>query len=401
MHTTHSRFGLARWLTPIALLLWTLATTSPAHAFCGFYVGGAGAQLYNNATLVVLMRDGQRTVLSMQNNYQGPPKDFAMVIPVPVVLQKENVKTLRPEIFDKIDRLAAPRLVEYWEKDPCWRPKPVMYDKSVQESGAVDTAPSGGVVVEAQFEVAEYDVVILSAQESGGLDTWLRDNNYNIPDGAAPVLKPYVEGGMYFFVAKINADKVRFNANGQTMLSPLRFHYDSQDFRLPVRLGLLNAKGDQDLLVHILARGQRYALANYNNVTIPTNLEVVDEVRERFGEFYAALFDETLAQNPGSVVTEYSWDASSCDPCPGPALNQGDILALGADTLPKEASRPWEYVLTRLHARYNSTNLGEDLVFKAAPPITGGREVRNADGSLDDVASLEIVDVARLTSMFQ
>ena len=47
--------------------------------------------------MVVLMRDGTRTVLSMQNNYQGPPEDFAMVVPVPVVLQKENVKTLPRE----------------------------------------------------------------------------------------------------------------------------------------------------------------------------------------------------------------------------------------------------------------------------------------------------------------
>jgi hypothetical protein len=39
---------------------------------------------------VVLMRDGTRTVLSMQNNYQGPPQDFAMVVPVPVVLRRRT-----------------------------------------------------------------------------------------------------------------------------------------------------------------------------------------------------------------------------------------------------------------------------------------------------------------------
>jgi hypothetical protein len=39
---------------------------------------------------------------------------------------------------------------------------------------------------------------------------------------------------------------------------------------------------------------------------------------------------------------------------------------------------PWNpregYTLTRLHARYDKTSLGEDLVFKAAKPIVGGRE---------------------------
>src|SRR5690349_23813325 len=100
---------------PVALL----ASPRAARAFCGFYVSGADQSLFNNATLVVLMREGTRTVLSMQNNYQGPPENFAMVVPVPVVLQKENVKTLPREVFDHIDQLAAPRLVEYWEQDPC------------------------------------------------------------------------------------------------------------------------------------------------------------------------------------------------------------------------------------------------------------------------------------------
>ena len=61
---------------------------STANAFCGFYVGGAGIKLFNNATMVVMMREGARTVLSMQNNYEGPAEDFAMVVPVPVVLRQ-------------------------------------------------------------------------------------------------------------------------------------------------------------------------------------------------------------------------------------------------------------------------------------------------------------------------
>ena len=73
-------------------------TPSSASAFCGFYVAGGESSLFNDATQVVLMRKGQRTVLSMQNNYQGPPENFAMVIPVPVVLEQDNVKTLAPEL---------------------------------------------------------------------------------------------------------------------------------------------------------------------------------------------------------------------------------------------------------------------------------------------------------------
>ena len=75
--------------------------------------------MFNNATQVVMMREGTRTVLSMQNSYQGPPSDFAMVVPVPVVLHEHDVKTLPKEVFGKVDLMSSPRLVEYWEQDPC------------------------------------------------------------------------------------------------------------------------------------------------------------------------------------------------------------------------------------------------------------------------------------------
>ena len=44
-----------------------VAMAQPAAAFCGFYVGGGGAELFADATQVALMRSGTKTVLSMQN----------------------------------------------------------------------------------------------------------------------------------------------------------------------------------------------------------------------------------------------------------------------------------------------------------------------------------------------
>ncbi len=375
---------------PLALAL--SATTHEAKAFCGFYVGGADAKLFNNATMVVLMREGTRTVLSMQNNYQGPPENFAMVVPVPIVLREENVKTLPAEIFDRVDKLAAPRLVEYWEQDPCYEPP--AYDKSARMMDMVPSSPmagaapprGSGVTIEAKFTVGEYEIVILSAKDATGLEEWLADNKYKIPSGAAPLLRPYVQSGMKFFVAKVDSKKVKFE-KGMAKLSPLRFHYDSEAFALPIRLGLINSGGTQDLIVHILARGKRYEVANYKNVTIPTNLDVSENARSQFGAFYAALFDQTVEKNPGAVVTEYSWGAESCDPCPSSPLEGGDFSTLGGDAVPAATGDQYDprnsMVLTRLHARYGKDSVGEDLVFREAPPIVGGREFLQENGKLE------------------
>jgi hypothetical protein len=432
----------------IALLLLTVRR---ADAFCGFYVSGADTKLFANASQVVLMREGTRTVLSMQNDYQGPLESFALVVPVPVVLQKENVKTLPREIFARLDQLDAPRLVEYWEQDPCQQGNAQIGGRRRFEGAAASPRPAAakskdlGVTIEAQFTVGEYEIVVLGAKDSSGLDTWLRREGYKIPEGSEPFLRPYVASGSKFFVAKVDVTKVKMtdavdprDGKKSATLSPLRFHYDAPDLALPVRLGLVSSAGTQDLIVHVLGKGKRYEVANYPNVTIPTNLDVAESAKGAFGPFYAALFDRTIAKTPRAVVTEYAWDAGSCDPCPAPPLTDSELVTLGADVLPSVSSesdlmerdllkalgadagpsspsRPppasgpvprrryygvRSFVLTRLHARYTRDSLGEDLVFREAPPLIGGREVRRADGTLE-TAAVVAPEAGRAANGFQ
>jgi MYXO-CTERM domain-containing protein len=150
----------------------------------------------------------------------------------------------------------------------------------------------------------------------------------------------------------------------------------------------LNSQGTQDLIVNVLAT-KRYELANYSNVAIPTNLRVRNEVRDGFASFYEALFARTIEQNPNTVVTEYSWSAGSCDPCPTPPLTPQDIATLGGDVLQGVPGQngsfasPFNFTLTRLHARYTKDNLGEDLIFQPATGITGGQGIPDAKGALD------------------
>src|SRR5205807_688047 len=108
--------------------------------------------------------------------------------------------------------LSAPRLVEYWEQDPCGADAhPALARKSAARADDLESALAAptsnerlGVKVEAQFTRGEYEIVILSAKESDGLETWLHQSGYRIPDGAAAALAPYVHDQMKFFVAKVD-----------------------------------------------------------------------------------------------------------------------------------------------------------------------------------------------------
>ena len=402
-----SRLNTLARMCMASVLLGSVAFSPTVQAFCGFFVSGADASLSNNASQVAMLRKGNHTWLTMSNNYKGPPQDFAMVVPVPVVLQKEHVKTLDPSVFQHIDQLSAPRLVEYWEKDPCAPPEEVEYKRVAKrggaaptDDGAVESEKSLGVKIEAKFEVGEYQILILSAKDSNGLEKWLHQNHYKIPQGAAEALAPYVRDQQKFFVAKVDIKKVRRDDHGLVVLSPLRFDYDAAELRLPVRLGLLNADGQQDLIVYVLHPEKRFELANYTNVFVPTNIEVANSVRDQFPSFYAELFDETLRRAGGrAVVTEYAWQTTSCDPCPTPPLDAGDLYTLGdesqAGAAASSANAPTRgrrggpffgsgpsYVLTRMHTRYDKATLSADLIFREAASVTGGRA--NWSGGLGD-----------------
>ncbi len=243
------------------LAVCAISRPPEARAFCGFYVGKADTNLFNHASQVVMVRDGDRTVLSLMNDYQGEPSDFALVVPVPEVLRKEQIHVGDRELFRKLDEYSSPRLVEYFDPDPCQelsgmagggimaRAMPM-----AQNAAMAKAADALGVTIEAQYTVGEYDIVILSATQSDGLETWLQQNGYRIPLGAHRALEPYVRQNMRFFVAKVNLKE--HQATGLSYLRPIQFAFESPKFMLPIRLGMINAQGPQDLIVYALTRGR-------------------------------------------------------------------------------------------------------------------------------------------------
>ncbi|HNA02165.1 MAG TPA: DUF2330 domain-containing protein, partial [Ferruginibacter sp.] len=230
------------------LIIGGLTLLSPLlYSFCGFYVSKADGTLKNKTSQVILVRDGNRNVITMYNDFKGDTKDFAMVVPVPVVLQKENIKVVDPSIFQKLNDYSAPRLVEYWDENPCNRHMydevATVADKSLNRMMAPGKAESrekeSSVKVEAKYLVGEYDILILSAKESTGLKTWLTENGYKIPPNAEEVLDPYIRSNLKFFVVKVNEkEKQKLNNN---FLRPIQIAFSSPKFMLPIRLGMANA----------------------------------------------------------------------------------------------------------------------------------------------------------------
>lgn len=369
-----------KWIG-VALLLALVSPAGSAGAFCGFYVAKADTKIFNEASQVVLVRDGDRTVVTMANDFKGAPDEFAVVVPVPTVLEEGQIHIAEMALIEHLDAYTAPRLVEYFDPDPC---APTRYRMDAMKSAAPAESqeasgqlPSSlGVTVEASYTIGEYDIQILSAEESDGLETWLGQNGYQLPPGASRVLGSYLKQGMHFFVAKVNLEqKARL---GFQSLRPIQMAYESPKFMLPIRLGTLNAEGEQELFVYALSRTGRIETTNYRTVRLPSDMELPIHVKDGFSDFYRAMFTEqTRRQDGRAVFLEYAWDMGWCDPCAADPLSRDELRGLGVFWLGDGAKGSGEPLrrriapggahdvfVTRLHVRYDAERFPEDLVFQ-------------------------------------
>jgi hypothetical protein len=378
---------LTTLLLGAATLVVVVLTARNALAFCGFYVAKADTKIFNQASRVVLVRDGDRTVMTMANDFKGDPKEFAVVIPVPTVLKREQIHVAETALLDHLDAYSAPRLVEYYDENPC-----VVYEMT--RVPAPQSVPGGvvggaagaardrslGVTIEATYTVGEYDILILSAKQSDGLETWLVESGYRIPQGASRVLGTYIKQDMKFFVAKVNLKEQA--KLGYTFLRPIQVAYESPKFMLPIRLGMVNAAGAQELFVYALTRKGRVETTNYRTVRLPSDAEVPLFVKNDFANFYKAMFGkQVVKEDKKAVFLEYAWDMAWCDPCAADPLSSSELRELGVfwsdgdgrpmgRMVPPPGAQAQNVFLTRLHLRYDGEHFPEDLVFQE----TGDRD---------------------------
>jgi hypothetical protein len=361
-----------RLTLPLLVLGVLAAATGTALAFCGFYVAKADTRLFNRASQVALVRDGDRTVMTMANDFKGNPKEFAVVIPVPTFIKREQIHVAERALLEHLDAYSAPRLVEYFDENPCMvRPLEEMAMSAPRAQSAAgradaERAKSLGVTIEASYTVGEYDILILSATQSEGLETWLRESGYRIPAGASRVLGSYLKQGMRFFVAKVNLTEQ--SKLGFTYLRPLQVAYESPKFMLPIRLGMVNADGPQELFVYALTRKGRVETTNYRTVHLPSDVEVPLFVKDDFANFYRDMFTRQVRkEDMRAVFLEYAWDMSWCDPCAADPLSGDELRELGVFWSEQGTDRggAQNVFLTRLHLRYDGEHFPEDLVFQA------------------------------------
>ncbi len=302
--------------------------------------------------------------------------------------------------------------------------------------------------VEAKQKEGEYKEVFVGSADE--VKKWLSDKDYQLPSGGAESIEKYASAGYKFLALDVDVNRIELVGSDRASLSPVRFWTKEDVSKLPTRFGLPSAAPQQELHIFTLVPEKRMQVKNYKTKATPTNLSVVREyvepggrnvnLKERMGELYAALHDRFLEKNPGTFLLEYAWNTSECGkPCPTEPLLPHELLSLGGDVfeseLPeevrnpeppeateeekakleaaleaaktpaekKEAKETWEadrkelaarkgiierneYVLTRLHYRYDAKAMPSDVELSEGGAVAGGNALPQGEHGAADTA---------------
>lgn len=426
-----------KWRWAAVLGLAFLSIPISAAGFPAVFVGRTGASGIAHTAHVVVMLNGPISVVTMMVDYAGPLEPFALLMPVPSDVTLERVHSLKREFVARLEQLSAPRFHAFYEQDPCdGGPTEQDWDVRYQAGDSGFLAPEFlppperhwtvsndiSVPTEPVFKTSEseFHFQMPNVREPREISHWLTSRGYPVPPDFVGALAQRLQQSGRLLVAEVNPQRAELLADGGLQLGAIRYWTRESAMTIASTLGKLNSAGFQDLFVYVLHPSLRFQAGNYENVVLPSNLEIDAAGAEHLGAVYNALFDAQQKRKPRSVVTEYAWPSAGCgEPCPNAPLTLSELMSLGGDvmeaklvTLSARAPEPdaetdeekqlfemqiqgksaperaqalkqhkndrrelarrrammarQRYVVTRLHLRYDAKALANDLELQAA-----------------------------------
>lgn len=349
--------GLFGVVLGVVLIVLGAGYAPGAAAFCGTYVGSAGETLRNRASQVVLVREGRRTTITMANDVLDAGADLTMLVPVPGDVDPADVRVQAVGPMERVDRYAAPRLVEYTCED-------LHGDSDLASAGcscAADAAKEllstyamealPGFLDAAGLADAELEVEVLTAASAAELAGAPSLAGRTLSAEASALIDEALAGGAAFISVRVVMAAPSPDA---LWLPPIQFSYTSDTLSLPVRLGALNSPGSQDIILHVITdkdAGQ-VGIANLPEVRAEDECMWRKDGLETFSSFwedqFSAAVEGAVAGGAfGAYMTEYVWQPTGCDPCNAVGPLDADTLAAVGYT-----GDPAQSAITRLHVRY-------------------------------------------------
>lgn len=273
--------GLAAALAGAAVL------TSPTDASaCGGSFSPPPPDPQNPQTIeivaqrMVLSISQTQTVLWSQIEYEGPPEEFAWVLPVG---PGSTIELASPSWFEALEAATSTHVVPPGVCGPAYVEEPSSGGGCSPGCGAMsandrgfqgeDGEDKGPVTVVSRGSLGPYDTVTLASSKGEAVKDWLTMNGYNVPADVAPILDEYTAKGMDFIALRLKPE------SSTGAMQPVRVVTKGASPTIPFRMMVAGAQDTVPIALYVIGDG-RYAPQSYPEVTLdPANV-----VWDFFGE---------------------------------------------------------------------------------------------------------------------
>ena len=259
-------------------------------------------------------------------SFVTPAKDFGFLVPTPT---KPTLAEASDEAFVYLREITKPRVIT--------KSRPMRLGCSC--SGGMDKSirATQGVEVLEEKRVAGYDAVILQANDSRALQTWLQQHGYTFPENLIKWVDLYIKAGW-----KISAFKIaKTGTTDQISTSAVRMTFQVDKPFFPYREPVQEVDNDQERLLRVFFLGPKRVYGTTGRKFWPGKVVWANKLNTANKELLLKQLNLPLSTPPVNwFLTEFE-DHSS--PRPG---NHDVYFSLDKNQSPVERSPIIQYVYT-------------------------------------------------------
>jgi hypothetical protein len=362
------------WTVVVVCILCMRAASASA---CGGFF--CGRQPVDQSAERILFKVNPNSVtMIVQIAYTGAADDFAWVLPLGSVPERESLSVFPLAALTALDANTSPQFVA---PSSCFDTGGSGGCGTSSEASATGSrATAGSVMVHFRSEVGPYDVAAIESEDPMALYDWLRQAGFNVNASMLPYIRAYTEEGMKFIALKLRSSQATSD------IQPLRFDLPGTTPAIPLRMTALAAEPEMGILVFVLA-DQRYAAANWPAVEIEDDqIAWQNALRNNWRALVARGVDQAGGQGFVTELAEPTTGLSS--------LLQSSGFASPADMQAGQAllelMKDARYI-TRLYTRLSPEEMTVDPIFKRHE----GGNVSSLHGLSRNVAGVDQCDERR------
>ncbi len=296
------REGLKRAALATTFLLLPLLAERSARA-CGAAFFEDPTTVHVTAHRMAISIATDRTIIWDQIQYQGDPKDFAFVFPVP---PGSSVELGDDAWLTALDAYTSP--VIYAPRDSSHGGCALM-GCAATENTTAGNASAHGNGPNAALSIGPYEVAIVTPKTSAELLGAFTQAGLTVPSGADAIVSSYLAAGMSFVVMHLRP------GCGERSIVPVRIVMPGSHPTVPLRLASIGSSGAVDVEIFVLGE-QRWAPQSYPQGTLDFSALRADSVTNNYEELASGVF---AAGQGRTFITELAAPASDV------SINQTDL----------------------------------------------------------------------------